>query len=336
MQGIDVSNHQGLIDWHRVAAAGYGFAWCKVSEGSTYRDAFAPRNLAAAAAAGLLVGGYHFARPASSSPEVQAQLAASQVKAATLPLVLDLEQDAATAGWSMAQRLDWAGRFLARADALTGHRAALYTGAWYLAHQLGGGGALPTGRLLWLASYTRAAPEGPWRVWQYTSSGSVPGVAGRCDVSRTSLTRAQLATYAGTTPPPKPRPANVRRVVIVLAGMTLSGIAGQAGLSLHQVLAANPQIHNANVIHPGDRVTLPAAAPKAIAKPVRPPVKPKARPAARPPAKPVASRITVRRGDTLSGISSTHHLTLAKVLSLNPRLRAHPNRIYPGQIIRIR
>jgi len=333
MQGIDVSNHQGLINWPAVAKAGYSFTWAKVSEGSSYRDAFAARNLAGAQAVGLLAGGYHFARCASSTPEAQAELAASLAKGVSLPLVLDLEQEGVPAAWSLAQRLDWAGRFLTRADALTGHRAALYTGAWFLAHQLGGGGALLSGRLLWLASYGVTSLAGPWQVWQYTSSGTVPGVPGRCDVSRTSLTRAQLAAYTGVKPPAAPRPAlsRARRVVIVLAGMTLSGIAGQAGLTLPQVLAANPQIHNPNLIHPGDKITLPGTAPKAA--------KPPAKPAAKPTVKavvPPATRVQVRRGDTLSAIAAAHHLSLARLLALNPQLRAHPNLIYPGQVVRIR
>jgi len=261
----------------------------------------------------------------------------------SLPLVLDLEQDPASAGWSVGQRVDWAGRFLARADALTGHRAALYTGAWFLGHRLGGGGALLAGRLLWLASYGTTSLAGPWQVWQYTSSATVPGVAGRCDVSRTALARAQLAAFTGVKParvPPPPakraQPArNTRRVVIVLAGMTLSGIAATAGLTLPHLLAANPALRaHPNVIHPGDRVTIPATPPKAAPKKAI--AKPKAKPAARRAVVAPATRVRVRRGDTLSGIAAAHHLGLARLLALNPALRAHPNRIYPGQVVRIR
>ena len=58
-----------------------------------------------------------------------------------------------------------------------------------------------------------------------------------------------------------------RKVVIVLVGMTLSGIAATAGVTLPHILAANPALRaHPNAIHPGDRVTIPATPPKATPK----------------------------------------------------------------------
>ena len=58
--GIDVSRHQGAIDWPRVAAAGIRFAWIKATEGGDYRDPAFGRNWELAEAAGVRRGAYHF------------------------------------------------------------------------------------------------------------------------------------------------------------------------------------------------------------------------------------------------------------------------------------
>jgi lysozyme len=58
--GVDVSEHQGVIDWPRVAASGVSFAIVKVREGTTYADPRGQANIKGARSAGLVVGAYHF------------------------------------------------------------------------------------------------------------------------------------------------------------------------------------------------------------------------------------------------------------------------------------
>lgn len=84
------------------------------------------------------------------------------------------------------------------------------------------------------------------------------------------------ARLDGKTSKPKPKPSSKTRTVIVKAGQTLGLIAASAGVSLAALLGTNPQITNPDVIHPGDKVTVPAK-PSAPAKPKPKPVaKPKA------------------------------------------------------------
>ena len=62
--GIDVSHHQGKIDWHRVKACGVGWAAIKVTEGHSFRDPLAHEYIPEATAAGIAAtAAYHFARP---------------------------------------------------------------------------------------------------------------------------------------------------------------------------------------------------------------------------------------------------------------------------------
>ena len=63
LPGIDVSHHQGLIDWSQVAGSGQRFAFAKATEGSTFVDPNYAFNKSEAEMAGIVFGAYHFARP---------------------------------------------------------------------------------------------------------------------------------------------------------------------------------------------------------------------------------------------------------------------------------
>jgi lysozyme len=58
--GLDVSGHQGVIDWQAVAADRIAAAYIKASEGGTMKDQRFAANWNGARAAGLSVGAYHF------------------------------------------------------------------------------------------------------------------------------------------------------------------------------------------------------------------------------------------------------------------------------------
>jgi lysozyme len=60
IRGIDVSHHQGAIDWTAVKAARVEFAFIKASEGGDFRDREFARNWEAARKAGVVRGAYHF------------------------------------------------------------------------------------------------------------------------------------------------------------------------------------------------------------------------------------------------------------------------------------
>ena len=59
-EGVDVSNHQGVVGWQRVAWAGIAFAIPKASEGAGFTDPYFVRNVQRARAVGILCGAYHF------------------------------------------------------------------------------------------------------------------------------------------------------------------------------------------------------------------------------------------------------------------------------------
>jgi len=72
--GIDVSKHNGVIDFDAVAADDYQFVFIKASEGKTYKDEAFDRNYHSARNAGLKVGAYHFFRKNRTGQEQAANL----------------------------------------------------------------------------------------------------------------------------------------------------------------------------------------------------------------------------------------------------------------------
>jgi len=92
VRGIDVSHHQGEIDWSMVSNDNVSFAYIKATEADDFIDNQFAKNLANAQSAGLKVGAYHF-YSLGYPGEIQAQNFISQVPTSTinLPPVIDLE-----------------------------------------------------------------------------------------------------------------------------------------------------------------------------------------------------------------------------------------------------
>jgi hypothetical protein len=123
--------------------------------------------------------------------------------------VLDLEQ---TCGLSPADTVAWVREWLQRVKALTGERPIIYTGYNFWQTALGGDTSLANaGYPLWMARYQAAVPQPlpggwvQWAFWQWTSSGSVPGIAATTDLDvyngdESGLQALVVASKEGDTP----------------------------------------------------------------------------------------------------------------------------------------
>lgn len=217
--GIDVSNNNGHIDWARVAEAGVAFAIAKVSEGTWFRDGYFAENWQAMKAHGILRGAYHFARPSAAGAVDEARyfvaaigLLGQQLEPGDL-VALDLEDEQAggdLSGWTLA--------WLQEVERLVGYKPLIYTSPAYAqAHQLARRPEIGEYGL-WLASWgvpTPPAAPAPWdlvAIHQYGVGGvgSVPGVAGECDLNRYNGPLETLALYGkpGSVEPPPQQPAD--------------------------------------------------------------------------------------------------------------------------------
>lgn len=185
--GIDVSHHQGEIDWPAVAADPQGVRFVMVRTGDGIsRDKRAVQNLDRARAAGLRVGAYHYLR-GERSAQAQVGLALDLIEqglgcatALDLPLCPDLEgrpdpdgsgPELATGAWQdldpslvadTARVLEVTRLFAEGAEAATGRVPWLYTGVswhWYVAQRRlvpAWAARMP----LWLPSYTSRPERG--------------------------------------------------------------------------------------------------------------------------------------------------------------------------------
>lgn len=205
--GVDVSRFNGAIDWTQVAVSGRRFALIQASRGSGADCLVKPlqcgadplwlSNSVAARASGLRVGAYHRAFASGSTRALakadagaEAALFVSQagrVPRGDLFPVLDVETP--FTGLSPGRLRTWITTWMKRVRKGTGVKAMIYTNAtsW-------GATANTTqfvaGHPLWIAQWQVAKPTLVpaanwgglgWSVWQFTSSGSVPGISGRVD-----------------------------------------------------------------------------------------------------------------------------------------------------------
>ena len=191
LDGIDVSNWQGNIAWAAVPAK-YRFVVAKATEGTGYRDPYLGRNWTGAR--GRDRSAYHFARPGGGAGGAiaEARFFVDTVRGvggpAELPLTLDLES---SGGLGPSALVEWTLAFLRECDRLTARRTILYTYESFMNSNLRGDQRLRPWPL-WIAKYCGGcAPSTPWpwTMYQWSSSGSVPGVAGRCDVNWADETR---------------------------------------------------------------------------------------------------------------------------------------------------
>lgn len=92
VRGIDVSHHQGKIDWLKVEEEEINFVFIKATEGSNYKDTEFNRNWDGATGAGLIKGAYHyfsFCKPGIE--QAQNYINTVPVEASSLPPVIDFE-----------------------------------------------------------------------------------------------------------------------------------------------------------------------------------------------------------------------------------------------------
>jgi uncharacterized protein (TIGR03382 family) len=188
VKGIDVSYYQGTIDWTAVKNDGVKFAFIRVSDGLNTIDNKFSANWSGSRAAGVKHGAYQFFRP-SQDPIAQADLLlakiGSKLEPDDLPPVIDAE---ASDGQSAATITTKVKKWVAHVKAATGRDPIIYTGFYFWRDSVGAPDI--TSSPLWHAQYSSVAcpniapPWQDWALWQYSSTGTVAGIAGNVDMNR--------------------------------------------------------------------------------------------------------------------------------------------------------
>ena len=195
LRGVDVSHHQGKIDFAKVAASGVRFVYLKATQGKSFVDDMFLKNVKAAQAAGLAVGAYHYFVPDGGAGGQFSNFWAAVMNcggpAGMLVPALDVEgdnQNTLPSGFTGEQYVKSASAWLSYLWERTGRKGIVYTYPSFNNTYLKGGlGEYP----LWAAAYpTLTLTSGKltkwqgwtdWLFWQY-AVGSCPGVSGACDL----------------------------------------------------------------------------------------------------------------------------------------------------------
>jgi len=188
VHGVDVSKYQGEIDWEAVKDSGVAFAFIKATEGGDSSDSKFQRNWAAAKAAGVPRGAYHFVywcRPAHE--EIANFERAVPVEADALPPVLDVE---ATPTSKSCKRTLYREEVLADMRKMLeemerhyGKKPIIYSSVDFYQSILHSEAL--SEYPIWVRStkYHPTVRYGArkWTFWQYRSDGSVPGIPASVD-----------------------------------------------------------------------------------------------------------------------------------------------------------
>jgi GH25 family lysozyme M1 (1,4-beta-N-acetylmuramidase) len=185
--GMDVSSHQGAVNWTTAKANGARFAYVKATEGTTYQNPQFAQQYNGSANVGMIRGAYHFALPDRSSGATQGNFFVSHgggwsADGITLPPAIDLEYNpygASCYGLSKAAMVAWIHDIANTVKARTGRDATFYTSTswWTLCTGNNAGFSVNP---LWIPRYGSSVGTLPagWSfqtIWQNADSGVFPG-----------------------------------------------------------------------------------------------------------------------------------------------------------------
>lgn len=183
---LDVSRWQGSINWDKVKASGLvSGVMIRVlgsKGGKPYLDPYFARNYAECARLGLPVGGYYYTCAVTqrqTEEELAALKTALRGKTFQLPLAIDVE-DPRLRSLAPAKLSALVAEAAAQLEAW-GLYAMVYTYTNFADTALDM--AALAAYDLWIADYRGTRPTRRHGMWQYTSSGKIPGVSGPVDLS---------------------------------------------------------------------------------------------------------------------------------------------------------
>lgn len=316
-RGIDISSWQGEVNFNQVSSSGVQVVYIKATEGDYYLNPRADEYYSGARSNNMQIGFYHFFRPRVDA-KTQANYFSSYVRGKNFNcrLALDIE---VSDGYGAAELSSMCVTFLEEVKRLTGKDVVVYTYTNFARTNL-------TNSLekypVWIAHYGVTTPgDNPiWNSWvgfQYSESGTVPGISGYCPLDVFTEGILISEEYEGEASIPTISQEGVIRTYTVQPGDTLSEIAQMYGTTSENLAEIN-NISNPNLIYAGQVLRISSDSsnsPEGSAS--------------------EGERITytVKEGDTLSEIAQMYGTTSENLAQINNI--SDPNLIYPGDIIRI-
>lgn len=176
--GIDVSNHQGVIDWDAVEGDEISFAYVKATEGRDWVDKRFAANWAGAGDAGIERGAYHFfSLCTDGAAQAKHFLRVAQPDPQALAPALDLEELTGDCGPTPAAVAEEVAEFVGLVEDAWDREMVLYVLAdWEDVYPV------QLDRPRWHRDFV-FRPDFGWHIWQLHGFADVDGVDTRVDIN---------------------------------------------------------------------------------------------------------------------------------------------------------
>lgn len=189
IKGVDVSKHQGRIDWAKVKNDGISFAMIRAGYGNGNKDDFFDYNIKNATANGIKCGVYWFSyayNAEAARKEAAACLKIIKPYKIEYPVAFDFEYDTVTyakrLGVTVTKEIasEIADTFLSAVKS-AGYSVINYTNIDYYNNFFND--KVKEKYDVWLAAYRSTEPNYGQKIWQYTERGKVDGIARNVDMN---------------------------------------------------------------------------------------------------------------------------------------------------------
>ncbi len=272
-KGIDVSAHQGRIDWEKVKNSGIQFAILRLGIGSNMSsqdDAYFESNVQGCESVGLPWGAYLYSYALNledARSEVQHTLRLLNGKRPEYPVFFDMEDaDGYKAKHGMTSNqglVDICKTFLLGIED-AGYYASLYAGLYWLNNQLNSHEIDRFDK--WVAQWnTSCSYNKPYGIWQYTDSGRVDGINGNVDMNIAYTNYPEVIKQsglngftAGINPASTPESGQGTRIYTIKKGDTLWDISKKylgTGTRYPEIMSLNAL--KSTTIYPGQILRIP-------------------------------------------------------------------------------
>ena len=349
VHGVDVSVYEPNVDWRALRAQGFRFALIRATSSISYIDPKFAEHWAGAREAGILRGAYHYLFGGQDAKkQAESFIATVGADKGELPPIVDLE-DAYNEGVPNSKLISTCKAFIDVIEGVFGRKPMIYSRKTYLEPRVSITGKAPDWAKdydLWIAQYPfefkagsmpninmPSQPKGwkDWKIWQYSETAIVDGVTDeinrptRVDLNWFRGTEEELYQYANLQPVEE-------KTYTVKAGDTFKGIAENHGLSLIELLDANPSLLKEGSIlkipgHVGISTTPVSTSTSTATQPTGTTGTPASGTTG-------AKTHTVKVGDTLFGIALKYQTTVDAIMAINPQI-TNRNIIFEGQEIKL-
>lgn len=349
LKGIDVSKHQGKIDWDKVKADGIQFAMIRLGYGSDVKsqdDEYFEQNVQECERVGIPWGAYLYSYAMTvedAKSEAAHILRLLKGKKPTYPIAFDMEDaDGYKKKRGMPSNktlVDICYTFLDTVEK-AGYYVTIYASKYWFEHILNDPKLDRFDK--WVAHWApKCTYKGKYGMWQFTSTGRVNGIYGPVDMNYAYYDYPNIIKKAGLNSWPKhadPHHEQEKAAAELKKEETYTLITSVDGYYTAQdaknrvdartlVARGTYYVFNRKTIDDQEmiNITTKKGVPGAWINPADNTTE----------KKPSPKYYRVEKGDSLWKIAKKHGLTLDQIIKLNPQIKK-PDIILPGQKVRIK